>query len=41
MVDFFVLVLGAIFVYGSAELALPMEDYDIADNSELDFKLHS
>jgi hypothetical protein len=41
IVDFFVLVIGAIFVYGSAELALPREDYDIADNSELDFKLHS
>jgi hypothetical protein len=39
--DFFVLVMGAIFVYGSAELALPTEDYDITDDSELDFLGHS
>ncbi len=39
--DFFVLVLGSIFVYGAAELALPTEDYDIADNTELDFLAHS
>jgi len=39
--DFFALVIGAIFVYGAAELALPTEDYDISDNSELDFLAHS
>lgn len=39
--DFFVLVLGSIFVYGAAELALPTEDYDIADDTELDFLAHS
>ena len=39
--DFFVLVIGAIFVYGAAELALPTEDYDITDDSELDFLAHS
>lgn len=39
--DFFVLVLGSIFVYGAAELALPTEDYDIEDNTELDFLAHS
>jgi len=41
VVDFFVLVIGAIFVYGAAELALPVEDNDLEDNSELDFQLHS
>ena len=40
-VDFFVLVIGAIFVYGAAELALPTEDYDISDDTELDFLAHS
>lgn len=40
-VDFFVLVIAAIFVYGAAELALPREDYDISDDSELDFISHS
>ena len=39
--DFCALVLGAIFVYGAAELALPREDYDISDDSELDFITHS
>jgi hypothetical protein len=39
--DFFALVVGAIFVYGAAELSLPTEDYDIADDSELDFMAHS
>ena len=39
--DFFALVIGAIFVYGAAELALPTEDYDISDDSELDFLTHS
>ncbi len=41
IIDFFVLVIGSIFVYGAAELALPMEDYDISDNAELDFLAHS
>ena len=39
--DFFALVIGSIFVYGAAELALPTEDYDISDNTELDFLAHS
>ncbi|MGB5246999.1 MAG: hypothetical protein WBN34_10665, partial [Woeseia sp.] len=37
IVDFFALVLGAIFVYGAAELALPVEDMDQTDDTELDF----
>ena len=41
VIDFFVLVIGSIFVYGAAELALPSEDYDVADNTELDFLAHS
>jgi hypothetical protein len=41
IVDFFALVIGAIFVYGAAELALPCEDYDVSDNTELDFLAHS
>jgi hypothetical protein len=41
IIDFFVLVIGSIFVYGAAELALPTEDYDIADDAELDFLAHS
>lgn len=41
IVDFFVLVIGSICVYGAAELALPTEDYDITDNTELDFLGHS
>jgi hypothetical protein len=41
IIDFFALVLGAIFVYGAAELALPTEDYDISDDTELDFLEHS
>ncbi len=40
-IDFFVLVLGSIFVYGAAELALPTEDYDISSDAELDFLRHS
>ena len=40
-VDFFALVIGSIFVYGAAELALPTEDYDISDHTELDFLAHS
>lgn len=40
-IDFFVLVIATIFVYGAAELALPREDYDISDDSELDFISHS
>ena len=39
--DFFALVIGSIFVYGAAELALPIEDYDISDDTELDFLSHS
>lgn len=39
--DFFALVIAAIFVYGAAELSLPTEDYDISDDSELDFMAHS
>jgi len=39
--DFFALVVGAIFVYGAAELSLPTEDYDITDDSELNFMAHS
>ena len=30
IVDFFALVIGSIFIYGAAELALPSEDFDIA-----------
>lgn len=41
IVDFFALVIGAIFVYGAAELALPTEDFDITDDTELDFLAHS
>ena len=41
IIDFFALVIGAIFIYGAAELALPEEDYDISDDSELDFIAHS
>jgi hypothetical protein len=41
IIDFFVLVAGSIFVYGAAELALPSEDFDITDDSELDFLRHS
>ncbi len=41
IVDFFALVIGSIFVYGAAELALPTEDFDITDDTELDFLLHS
>lgn len=39
--DFIAMVIGAIFIYGAAELALPTEDYDISDDSELDFLAHS
>lgn len=41
IVDFFALVIGSIFVYGAAELALPTEDFDIADDTELNFLGHS
>ncbi len=41
IIDFFSLVIGAIFVYGAAELALPTEDFDVSDNTELDFLAHS
>ena len=40
-IDFFIVVIGSIFLYGAAELALPSEDYDITDDSELDFLAHS
>jgi hypothetical protein len=41
IVEFFVLVIGAVFIYGAAELSLPAEDFDISDDSELDFVGHS
>ena len=41
IVDFFALVIGSIFVYGAAELALPTEDHDITDDTELNFLAHS
>ncbi|WOJ92178.1 hypothetical protein R0135_10295 [Congregibacter variabilis] len=41
IVDFFFLVAGTVFVYGAAELALPVEDYDVASDKELDFLSHS
>ena len=41
ILDFFSLVIGSIFVYGAAELALPTEDFNIADNTELHFRRHS
>jgi hypothetical protein len=41
ILDFFVLVLAAVFIFGAAEMALPVEDYDIASNAELDFLSHS
>ncbi len=39
--DFFVLVACTVFIYGAAELALPVEDYDVASDRELDFLHHS
>ncbi len=41
ILDFFALVIAAILVYGGAEMALPVEDYDISDDTELDFLKHS
>jgi hypothetical protein len=41
IIDFFVLVIGSIFVYGAAELALPTEDYDTSSDTELVFLAHS
>ena len=41
IIDFFILVIGSIFVYGAAELALPTEDYDISNDAELVFLTHS
>lgn len=41
IVDFFVLVIGSIFIYGAAEMALPTEDYEFDDDTELDFLAHS
>lgn len=39
--DFFVLVAATVFIFGAAELALPVEDYDVASDAELDFLHHS
>lgn len=39
--DFLFLVAGTVFIYGAAELALPVEDYDVASDKELDFLRHS
>jgi hypothetical protein len=39
-VDFLVLILGGIFIYGAAEMALPVPDDD-EDDDELDFLGHS
>ena len=39
--SFLILVVGAIFIYGAAELSLPKEDLDITNDSELDFQVHS
>jgi hypothetical protein len=41
IIDFFMLVMGSIFVYGAAELSLPVEDYNVADDTELDCLSHS
>lgn len=38
--DFLVLILGGIFIYGAAEMALPVPDDD-DDDDELDFVRHS
>ncbi len=39
-IDFLVLIVGAIFIYGAAEMALPVPDDD-GDDDELDFLRHS
>ena len=41
ILDFFVLVVGTVFIYGAAEMALPVEDYDVQSDAELDFIRHS
>jgi len=41
ILDFLFLVAGTIFIYGAAELALPVEDYDLRTDEELDFLGHS
>jgi len=41
IIDFLFLVAGTIFIYGAAELALPVEDYDPGSDIELDFLKHS
>ena len=41
IIDFFVLVIGCIFLYGAADLALPTEDYDVSSDKELVFLTHS
>jgi hypothetical protein len=39
-IDFLVLIIGSIFIYGAAEMALPVPDDD-GDDDELDFLRHS
>ncbi|MDB4476335.1 hypothetical protein N9052_02005 [bacterium] len=41
IIDFLFLVAGTICIYGAAELALPVEDYDLANDLELNFLDHS
>ncbi len=41
IIDFFVLVLAAVLVCGAAEMSLPVEDYNVASDAELDFLNHS
>lgn len=41
IIDFLFLVAGTVFIYGAAELALPVEDYDLANDLELNFLGHS
>jgi hypothetical protein len=39
-IDFLILIIGSIFIYGAAEMALPVPDDD-DDDDELDFLRHS
>lgn len=39
--DFFVLVAGTVLIFGAAEMALPVEDYDVTSDRELNFLRHS
>ena len=39
--DFFVLVAGTVMIFGAAEMALPVEDYDVTSDKELNFLRHS